>query len=944
MSVRLCCLPALCVCAATLPALAQPTTSGRLPAAETPATAVWPLAEQSAGGFVEIGRLVGTEGGLAVVSGDGTVQRVLTATDGLPSAHVTVLAGRATYRSGPAQHTVWVGTTEGLARYDLSCVHETTTAGVRSCTEYAGTVHAAGLDGEHVSALAVRGDAVWGISGYGALWERTASGTIRGTGSGATDLAFSPGEDSLWVAVPEQGVERWVIDASDGRFRFDALFADPNVDLCLENTTALHVDVHGRLWATFFDYGYKDCSAEGDDDDELFRVASAGATNRPRRPRMAHYDGATWVGRPVLDTRQRPAGAAEAALGTDLTDITTWGSAVWVSARPSEDGDGGVAYSTDGGETWTVLQEGGGALPSNDVRALQPGPGGIHVATAAGAVWHAPAIVSVPRAIRPVDGAEDVAIRPRLEWEGVFGAERYEVQVATNPDFTDVVAAATTRHYWPGRLTVGLSLEPGMEYHWRVRGARDGVQGLWSETRTFRVGGRDWRLLTQVAVTALHVEAETGAAWIAWNIVGGRSSSNGLRAFSPHGEPVWAPRLFLSGGETPSTDRTNPIRVLIDAGPGRVWAVRGPIQPDFNGPTYWGDLLWLDRERQTQWAFFEGVEDASVRGDTLWALAGYVTNNPCPCYIFRIVTDPADGRPNEVSILTEDYRLVPLDELWEHGEPLEVHSRIIAVIPGGGFRLGRISCHPPFRSEEDCSTDDPVPPRTSRLVQLFENDPPPPFRLEDVRTHAFGPSDLWAFTLDGLWHGRAPYGPSDWTLHPLSEDNAPAAPVSALAVDGDGRPWVGTNGTGLAHHDGRRWAWFSTANATLPSDSVTSVAAHPGGGVWIGTESGAVYTTASSRPFLDAAGEAAPRVFALAAPYPNPARGPVAFTFELAAPGPATLAVYDLLGRRVAVVTDEELPAGAHRAVWEAPVAAGVYVARLSSADGQEARRFTVVR
>ena len=78
---------------------------------------------------------------------------------------------------------------------------------------------------------------------------------------------------------------------------------------------------------------------------------------------------------------------------------------------------------------------------------------------------------------------------------------------------------------------------------------------------------------------------------------------------------------------------------------------------------------------------------------------------------------------------------------------------------------------------------------------------------------------------------------------------------------------------------------------------------------------------------------------------PNPARSTAALRFVLPAPADAELAVYDLLGRRVALLAAGPYAAGRHEAVWDAADAApGVYVARLTTGAGSATQRVTVVR
>ncbi|HDR06778.1 MAG TPA: T9SS type A sorting domain-containing protein, partial [Candidatus Coatesbacteria bacterium] len=84
---------------------------------------------------------------------------------------------------------------------------------------------------------------------------------------------------------------------------------------------------------------------------------------------------------------------------------------------------------------------------------------------------------------------------------------------------------------------------------------------------------------------------------------------------------------------------------------------------------------------------------------------------------------------------------------------------------------------------------------------------------------------------------------------------------------------------------------------------------------------------------------------ALSAAYPNPAAGLVSFDLELPADGSVELAIYDLSGRRVATAASGELAAGRHTVSWDAGGApAGVYIARLVTADGALTTRLVIAR
>jgi len=101
------------------------------------------------------------------------------------------------------------------------------------------------------------------------------------------------------------------------------------------------------------------------------------------------------------------------------------------------------------------------------------------------------------------------------------------------------------------------------------------------------------------------------------------------------------------------------------------------------------------------------------------------------------------------------------------------------------------------------------------------------------------------------------------------------------------------------------------------------------------------------------AGAGRGRVASLSAPWPNPSRGAVSLTLGLPASGAVTVAVYDVLGRRVLVAHEGVLGAGEHAlSVDVSSLAPGAYVVRASGqgASGTGgggfavARRITVVR
>jgi hypothetical protein len=91
--------------------------------------------------------------------------------------------------------------------------------------------------------------------------------------------------------------------------------------------------------------------------------------------------------------------------------------------------------------------------------------------------------------------------------------------------------------------------------------------------------------------------------------------------------------------------------------------------------------------------------------------------------------------------------------------------------------------------------------------------------------------------------------------------------------------------------------------------------------------------------------EPLPRTYRLEQSYPNPFNPSTEIVFSLPESGPVRLAVYDLLGRRVALLIDGPTPAGTHRVSFRADdLPSGVYLYRLEAGGFTGTRRMSLIR
>jgi hypothetical protein len=101
---------------------------------------------------------------------------------------------------------------------------------------------------------------------------------------------------------------------------------------------------------------------------------------------------------------------------------------------------------------------------------------------------------------------------------------------------------------------------------------------------------------------------------------------------------------------------------------------------------------------------------------------------------------------------------------------------------------------------------------------------------------------------------------------------------------------------------------------------------------------------------VDVEADEVPAKFAFALVRPNPARGPVDLSIALPLDGRVRLAIYDVGGRLVRLISDVNLPAGRHAYRWDlrgddgAAVASGLYRARVEASGFVATRRFVAIR
>jgi M6 family metalloprotease-like protein len=187
---------------------------------------------------------------------------------------------------------------------------------------------------------------------------------------------------------------------------------------------------------------------------------------------------------------------------------------------------------------------------------------------------------------------------------------------------------------------------------------------------------------------------------------------------------------------------------------------------------------------------------------------------------------------------------------------------------------------------------------------------------------------------------RTTNGGTSWTLQSIPTRSH----LNAIAFRGRDSGWIaGDNGTMLRSVDGGG-TWSAMLSGTMVSLRCIGT---PGGPTqWVSGASGILLRSASTATGdvpEGAAGE--PYACALEQNYPNPFNPNSDIRYQISEFRMVRLAVYDLLGREVAVLVNEKKNPGTYTVTWNASgMASGVYIYRMIAGSSMLARKMLLLK
>lgn len=148
-----------------------------------------------------------------------------------------------------------------------------------------------------------------------------------------------------------------------------------------------------------------------------------------------------------------------------------------------------------------------------------------------------------------------------------------------------------------------------------------------------------------------------------------------------------------------------------------------------------------------------------------------------------------------------------------------------------------------------------------------------------------------------------------------------------------------------------RQVWYDDTTSLSAKYALVNTRALGGIGIWALSYDGArreiwngikaaFATTGIGRP-----GEVQPAQFGLYQNYPNPFNPSTAISYQLPAVRLVKLKVFDALGREVATLADQVMPAGFHTVTWSAQnVPSGIYIYRFIAGNHVESRKMQLLK
>jgi hypothetical protein len=196
----------------------------------------------------------------------------------------------------------------------------------------------------------------------------------------------------------------------------------------------------------------------------------------------------------------------------------------------------------------------------------------------------------------------------------------------------------------------------------------------------------------------------------------------------------------------------------------------------------------------------------------------------------------------------------------------------------------------------------------------------------DVKIDVLG--NIWLGTANGL----KKFDREDWISIDTSNSAIPVNTISNLAIDKNNNIWFSNEwwtGIGLVKYDGTNFEIYDTLNSPLPSNSINDIEIDNNNNIWIATNKGfAIFNEVKINNLVEKL--LGLKEYKLNQNYPNPFNPSTKISWQSPVSSYQTIKVFDVLGREVATLVNEEKPAGEYEVEFTtANLPSGIYFYQL---------------
>jgi fibronectin type 3 domain-containing protein len=551
--------------------------------------------------------------------------------------------------------------------------------------------------------------------------------------------------------------------------------------------------------------------------------------------------------------------------------------------------------------------------------------------------------------LTPEDGSSDVSINPHFTWQEVQNTDTYTIEIATDDQFSDIVINQSELDETSYQAT---GLELNNTYYWRVRGVNEAGPGDWSEVWSFTTGELSppgaltlsvtdntpelsWEPSSSTSVSGYNVYRGAGPAALELLTELDASASGYTDSDVPQGGSFYAITATGPGGsESAFTNAVSFFRVDLEAG--NQWqlvshAVSG-AEADVSGSLVYGynrvygseqSLLegsgyWIKDDAGAVYVLSgEGTTSLDLTLNAGWNLVGgpagaiAVDDIDDPSAI--LTTAPVYGYSG--GMYTEAEQLIPGSGYWLYAETGGQVGLTVDLTPAEASS-GKLFAASVTESGNELQSDRLVVNSSERKGILaiygdrltrdeklrYLRPPIAPGALLDVRTsEGFGVMDTESAEL----------------LLTVSEYPVVLSLETAQGTASQSYHLVGVDENGAE----RQWPLVAGAEVVLtqPFESLSLLRA--------------------------TAGEEMISETRLEPGYPNPFNPATNIRYRLARQGEVLLEVYDLGGRRIATLVNQNQPPGAYTVGFDgAGLASGIYFVRLQAGTYTSIQKLTLIK